>query len=153
MRLTPQGWTSADSFFLKSSEPSPITQITVIGKNYALRPATRESHMDFYFGFEELGHIDIRSMRFTPSTGIETRSFDKYSVVLKNTGQEQARERVAGESDGTLSELRIDGSQPTQVHLTAEAAMRYLVRMRRATSDPILRKNIDQTIKKLKPFQ
>jgi hypothetical protein len=142
-RLTPEGWHQADALFVKSSEPPHTKVLLVIARHYAVSEATEKTEKtnrtEFYMGYEEVGRIDTTSLRFAPSnSGNATRSFDKYTVLLEGNGS---------------PEWRIDAAQPPAMHLTAEAAMRYVTQMRAKTTDPAIQKTADQTIKKLVPFR
>jgi hypothetical protein len=105
-------------------------------------------------GYEELGRIDAISLRFTPSnSGTEARAFVKYTAVLADfTRASEAGKTTSHEKD-TSSEWEIDGTQPPVMHLTAGAAIRYATQMRSRSTDPLLKKNADLTIKKLAPYR
>ncbi len=82
--------------------------------------------------------IETASLRFAPSNArIETRSFDKYTTVVGDAS----------------SKWRIDGTQPLAMHLTATAAIHYVTQKRAETTDPIIQKNADLTLKKLVPYR
>jgi hypothetical protein len=154
-RLTPEGWHQADALFVKASEPPHSKLLLVIAKHYAVSEATEKTNTrEFYMGYEEVGRIDTTSLRFAPShRGTETRSFDKYTVVGGDVtrGPDAAK---ATEQDGNPSpKWRIDGAQPTAIHLTAAAAIRCVTRMRAEATDPVIQKNADLTIKTLLPYR
>jgi hypothetical protein len=56
-------------------------------------------------------------------------------------------------AQAAASEWKIDGDQPTTMHLTAKAAIRYVTEKRAKTTDPEIRKNADQAIAKLMPYR
>jgi hypothetical protein len=147
VRLTPQGWRAADMLFAKPSEPFQAKVVVVIGRSYAVSTATgKADSTEFYFGYEEVARISTSSLRFAPTnSGIETRSFEKYIVVSSSVGR--TKENRNGSS------VRIDGAQPTAMHLTAEAAIRYVTLMRDKTTDPEIRRTANQTLVKLKPYR
>ncbi len=153
-RLTPEGWRKADALFVKASEPPHSEVLIVIARHYAVSEATerkKNNTAEFYMGYEEVGHIDVASLRFSPSnSGMETRSFDKYTVVSGDVNREPAKTAHEGNAS---SEWRINGTQPTAMHLTAATAMRYVTQMRDRTKDPAIEKNADQTLARLAPFR
>jgi hypothetical protein len=138
-RLTPQGWHDADALFGKPSEPPQPKVIVVIAWRYAVSDwPTKENTAEFYMGYEEVGRLNTSSLHFAPSSSGDVMwSFSKYAVVLANLPLE----------------WRIDGVQPTEMHLTADAAIRYVNQMRTKISDPTIQKNADQTLDKLSRFR
>jgi len=151
-RLTLEGWHRADALFTKPSKPPHPEVLVVIAKRYAVSAATDKANTtEYYMGYEEVGRIDTNSLRFAPSnSGIETRSFDKYTVVLSAVNRIPETAKANGHEGTASSEWRIDGTQPTAMHLTAAAAMRYVTQMRDKTKDPAIKKNANQTLAKLK---
>jgi hypothetical protein len=154
-RLTPQGWHRADALFVKSSKPFQPKVVLVIARSYAIsRAPEKTSTTEFYMGYEEVGHINTSSLQFTSSnSGVPTRSFDKYTVVLTDGDRMQGTARASEQEGKTAREWKIDGAQPTTMHLTANAAIRFVTQMRDGTADPAVRKNADQTLLKLAPFR
>jgi len=138
-RLTPEGWHEADALFVKPSEPPQPKVLVVIAWRYAVSEAPdKGDKTQFLMGYEEVGRINTSSLHFAPSnSGDVMWSFDKYTVV----------------STATPFEWRIDGVQPVEMHLTANAAMRYVTQMRARTSDPAIQKNADQALAKLSRFR
>ena len=152
LRLTPQGWHKADALFSRPGNPSQPKVLIVIGRHYAVSRAARGNMEEFYVGYEEVGRIDA-SLHFEPTiAAVETRSFEKYTVVLMSARPLETGGETKIEA-GARHEWRIDGGQPAEMHLTAVTAMRYVSRMRAETANPILKKNAEQTIAKLRQYK
>src|SRR5437667_4384963 len=129
-RLTPEGWYKADALFARASQPSPNTNIVVIATHYAVSEATNGlATTEFYMGYEEIGRVDS-SLRFVR----------KYNVVRTE------------KANGSVK-WKIEGSQPTEMHLIPEAAIRYLVEMRGKANDSTVRKNASQAIAVLRKYE
>jgi hypothetical protein len=154
-RLSPEGWYQADALFVKSSEPPHPRVLVVIARRYAVSEVTEKAHTnEFYMGYEVVGRIDTTSLRFESSnSGIETRSFDKYTVVLADVNRAPETAKTTRHEGNASSEWRIDGTQPPAMHLTAAAAIRYVTQMGVKAADPVIQRNADLTIKKLVPFR
>jgi hypothetical protein len=154
-RLTPQGWHEADALFVKPSEPSQPKVLVVIARHYAVSEGTAKGNTgEFYMGYEEVGRINTSSLYFMPSSsGIEMRSFDKYTLVLTNAYRTPAVDKDSTKGIQAPVEWRIDGVQPVAMHLTADAAMRYVTRIRAETSDRAIQKNADTSLTKLSGFR
>jgi hypothetical protein len=157
-RLTTEGWHQADALFVKPSEPPHAKVVLVIARRYAVSEATEKrkkaNTAEFYMGYEEVGRIDTTSLRLAPSnSGSETRSFDKYTVVLGDFNHASETPNATRQEGNASPEWRIDATQPPTMHLTAAAAMRYVTQMRAKTADAAIQKNADRTIKSLAPFR
>jgi hypothetical protein len=137
-RLTSEGWHEADALFVKPSEPSQPKDLVVIAWRYAISDGpAKENTADFYMGYAEVGRVSTSSLHFAPTNSRDVMwSFDKYTVV----------------STDMPLEWRIDGVQPVEMHLSAEAAIRYVTEMRARTSDPAIQKNADQALAKVTRF-
>lgn len=139
-RLSPEGWHRADALFAKPSQPPHTKTVMVIARHYAVSGDAGEADTTFSFGYEEIGRIDAVSLIFVSlNNGIEARSFQTYRVVQSDVNHP--------------SEWKIDGIQPPAMHLTAEAAIRYVTVMRAKTADPMIKKNADRTLAKLAPYR
>ncbi|MGA8762040.1 MAG: hypothetical protein WB562_04040 [Candidatus Sulfotelmatobacter sp.] len=145
-RLTPEGWRTADALFAKHSEPFQPQTIVVVGRNYAVSTETEQGNTnEFYFGYEEVARVSTSSLRFaSTNSGVETRTFLKYSVVSTRIDRIQGNTKHSAE--GMPSEWKIDGAQPTTTHLTAKAAIRFVTQRRTNMSDPVIQKNADLSI-------
>jgi hypothetical protein len=148
-RLTPEGWHRADALFAKHGKASQPKVLIVIASRYAVSEKMRnENTAEYYMGYEEVGRIDISSLRFSPSNGgIEMRSFDKYIVVLTDSDQ------IAGADRSEPAEWRIEGGQPVAMHVTAETAIHFVTRMNDKTTDHAIKKNAQLSLAKLSRFR
>lgn len=145
LRLTPEGWTQADALFTKHTKPSLPKFVVVIGRHYGVsQDMTRKNY--FAFGYADIGHIDAATLRFmlTPVVPMVRYWYKGYAVT---------RADAPGTNGSASSEWRIEGAQPTEMHLTAESAIRWVTNARDKTTDPAIRRNADQTILKLKPYR
>ena len=141
LRLAPQGWMQADALFTRHTEPSPPKFVVVIARRYAVSEhSTRKDY--FVFGYDDIGHIDSSTLRFTPTHVAGVRwSYKGYAVVP----------RAANE--GSASTWLIDGAQPQEMYLPANIAIRWVSQVRGKTSDPTIRKNSDQTIAAIRAYR
>jgi hypothetical protein len=145
LRLTPEGWTQADALFTKHTKPSLPTFVVVIGRHYGVsQDMTRKDY--FVLGYDDIGHIDTGTLRFmlTPVVPMVRYSTMGYTVT---------RADATGKNGSVSSDWRIEGAQPTEMHLTADSAIRWVTQRRDKTKDPTIRRNADQTIVKLKPYR
>ena len=92
---------------------------------------------EFLVGYEELGRIDSASMIFAPTNAGATRQFDSFILV---------------HFDNMSIEWKIEGSQPTVMHLIPKAAMAYVARKRAETASPTIRNNAARTLAKLRLY-
>lgn len=152
-RLTPQGWRTADTLFTKPSEPLQAKVLVVIVRSYAVSTATGSTNTtEFYMGYEEVGRITASSLHFAPTNNRSMKEFGKYTVVLTKVQRTQGNSNETIQEENMPTEWRIDGAQPTAMHLTAEAAIQYVTQMRDKTTDLAIRRNATQTLAKLKPY-
>jgi hypothetical protein len=153
-RLTPQGWRAADALFAKPSEPFQAKVVVVIARSYSVSAATdRANTTEFYMGYEEVGRIATSSLQFAPTRDGYMNQFDKYTVVLIEVQGPHENSNVAKHKDDMSTEWKIDGAQPTAMHLTAEAAIKYVKQMRNETTDPAIRRKAARTLAKLAPYR
>jgi hypothetical protein len=137
-RLTPSGWHEADALFVNPSEPPQPKALIVIARRYAVSETPdKGDKTQFSMGYEEVGRINTSSLHFTPTNNGFMWEFDKYTLVLTNVPPE----------------WRIDGVQPVEMHLTADAAIRYVSEMRARTSDAAIQKNAGQALAKLSRYR
>ena len=136
VRLTPEGWHEADALFVKSSEPFQPTVIVIIAPSSQVTTMTGGPDTTVYVGYEEVGKVDTASLRFAKISNGFMKEFDTYTVVST-----------------AARGWKIDGGQPKAMHLTAKAAVRYVEQKRAATSDLQVKKNADETLKRLAQFK
>ena len=141
LRLTPQGWMQADALFTRHTEPSRPKFVVVIARRYAVSQDTTKKNY-FVLGYDDVGHIDTSTLRFTPThiAGVMW-SYKGYTVVPRATHERNA------------STWLIEGAQPDEMYLPAAVAIRWASEVHDKTSDPTIRKNSDQTIVAIKPYR
>jgi hypothetical protein len=151
LRLTAAGWSEADALFVNSSKPAQPKFLVIIARHYAVSEAPERGKMTFCMGYEEIGRIDIGTLRFAATNGgIETRSCDMYTVVPATLPGTNA---VPKQEQGAQPGWKIEGTQPTTMHITAVAAIRWVTQQRAEKADPATQRNADQTLVKLKPYR
>lgn len=143
-RLTPPGWAQADALFTKHSEPSQPTFVVVIARRYAVsEDKSRKNY--FVLGYDDIGHIDSVTLHFTPTHVPQVMWWYKGYVVTPAN--------AAGQNGSAPLEWRIEGAQPSEMHVKANAATRWVSQMRDKSTDPAIRRNAEETIVKLKPYR
>ncbi len=143
-RLTAQGWNQADALFTKRTDPSQPTFLVVIARRYAVSQDTTKKNY-FVLGYDDIGHIDTSTLRFTPT--------HVPKVMWWYTGYAVTPVGAAGQNGASSDDWRIEGAQPSEMHLTAETATPWVTQVRDKATDPAVRRNADQTIVKLKPYR
>ena len=153
-RLTSQGWRKADTFFAQSSEPPRQKTIVVIAKHYGLSEgAVNGNRADYSLGYEELGQITPLLQFVVSNSGVETRSISKYNLILTDENRRPVTDEKAAKEMDAAFEWRIEGTQPAEMHIGVDAAMRYLADMREQTKDTIAKKNADKSLVTLKSYR
>jgi hypothetical protein len=134
-RLSADGWREADQFFTHHSTPPREKRIIVIAKRYKVSESTLPANAGYYLGYWQIGRLDS-SLRLHPfASKVETRFFDKFAVHKTEAG------------------WKIEGRQPTEMHLTPNAAVRYLSEMRDRSTDVSVRSNAAKSIAILKRYE
>ena len=142
-RLTAQGWKQADVLFTKHAGPFQPTFIVVIASRYAVsQDASRKDY--FLLGYDDVGHIDTPTLKFTPTRVSAVRWWYEGYTVRLATGAQNGNDSAG---------WKIEGYQPTEMHLTAAAARRWVMQVRDKTPDIAVHKNADQTLAELKLYQ
>jgi hypothetical protein len=154
-RLTPKGWRNADALFVRQSEPLRPKDLIVIARHYAISQISSEGNKpQFVMGYEQAGHIDTSSLRFAPvNKGIETRSFDNFTVILIGYSREVKADNNAKQDQDATVEWKIDGAQPQTMHLLPDAAIRYVTEMRTKATDIVVRKNAEAALAALSRYR
>jgi len=158
---TPEGWNQMAALLVHPSPPPRNITIAVIkGGIHDYRvgdPTITNDRAEIYVGFLDPGKLDS-ALRFIPESQRASNgaligpSSDSYELVLTDKHWELG-------ADGRLSKQvtgapvwRIAG-RPWELHLTVEAAIRYVAQMRDKAIDPAVEKNGDATITILKRLQ
>ncbi len=134
-RLMPQGWNQASLLFTRQADPSQPSLLVVIAKRYGVsQDTTKENY--FVLGYDDIGHIDPSTLLFTPThVPMVMWWYKGYRVELTKSG------------------WRIEGAQPSEMHVGADAAMRWVKEVRDRTADPAIQRNANQTLVRPKPYR
>jgi hypothetical protein len=152
--LTTEGWNRACGYFTKPT-PAPTDKVIAIVSNYygvnysSVETASATVDMEF----ADLGQIDS-TLHYSPPA--PTRAYKtslRYRLVLVPRrmvwygpdGKTILREEEIPES----KVWQIEGS-PGRPWTTVNTAIRYVLEMRDITTNPLIRKNADLTLAKLK---
>jgi hypothetical protein len=149
-RLTARGWRAADMLFVQSSSPPQEITLVVVAHHYGVGEAVIKGNTaELYVGYEELARI-TPSLDFRPiNSRFETRSMYKYDLLLTDGN------RTGGQPPGNpkeSAEWKIEGTQPTEMRVTADTAIRYVTKMRDETKDLVVKKNANRTLAQLKLY-
>ena len=151
--LTSDGWKRASGLVTRPGPPPSNKLILVVSNYYGVnRYMSRDSSAEVDMEFEDLGQIDS-ALRYTPpqKTRAAKTSFAYRLVSVP-------RRLVLYRPDGKiLEEKQIPESKVWQIEgplpppwTTVNTAIRYVLETRDKTADPIIQKNADQTLAKLK---
>jgi hypothetical protein len=128
-QLTADGWREIAALFAESGSRRHSTKIIVIRDFVVSRPAAKRNTAEFYVEYIILGELDLAIGRFTQSPVVKVRS--GFDLVLKSP--------VDWQIEGT----------PPEPHLTVDAAIRCVKETRDRTTDPSMKKNIEQSLARL----
>jgi hypothetical protein len=73
----------------------------------------------------------------------------KFNLVPTNVYATLGTDEKAAKRKNWPFEWRIEGVQPAEMRVTADAAIRYVTRMRDKTTAAVIKKKADQTLAKL----
>jgi hypothetical protein len=137
-RLSSEGWKHADELFVTPGPRPETKRIIVIAPGSSISQTGKpDADRDFYFGYEELGTLDIPSLRFVPTVvAEETRSYLEYQVV----------------DDARGGELLISGKQPAEMHLTVSAALDLLRNDSKTSHGEPANGNAERSIRTLEKY-
>jgi hypothetical protein len=151
-RLTPEGWHNAGSFFVRPSPPPQKKTIAVISGKYKYSVDERwvkGNQAEIANGYVDLGRIDS-DLHYSPP---DSRFYDNKTAVLYHLvltdrhweiGPDGITER---EVSGPLA-WRIEKPEPI-LWITVDTAIRFVKGVGEKTTDPIIKKNAEQTLAKL----
>jgi hypothetical protein len=151
-RVTPEGWQKADALFTRPSKLPTDFKIVVMASDYAVSDDPLAGKPgEIFLGYEELGELGP-SLRFklAPSR-VETKTFESYIAVQIAAPAKSPKAGVVAQENSSLK-WRIQGTQPSLMHMTAPAAVRYLTRMKNETKDPAMKANAEKAIAILKKY-
>jgi hypothetical protein len=151
--LTPEGWRRYSGFLLHPEPPPGNKVIRVVSNYWGVQAVlAKGSDMEVTVDYAEAGQIDSK-LRYTPppptpfaGTGLI------YHFVLAPTHWTMLMSDgkvVTGKEERTgPADWYITGS-PGLPWTTVNTAIRYVLEMRQKTTDPVVKKNADQTLAKL----
>jgi len=151
--LTAEGRNKSSQAFFTNPTPPPGNGGVLIVSNYWGPPGgeVSENSANVSVGFEDLGQIDS-ALRYTPPkprTALKTAMLyhfvltPGYSVMYGSDGKTVKEKKPSG-----CSFWQIDGSLGAP-WTTVNTAVRYVLETRAKTTDPVIRKNADETLAKL----
>lgn len=148
-RLTDEGWRAADHFFVKPIEPPHARVIYVIDSDYAVwDPTVRDSTAEVTIGVGGLiWKIDPR-MHTTVFLN-QVKGAVVYKLVLVSKHWEFAPDHRTLAEVSTAPQWRIQEADGA-VWLTVDTAIRYLNQKRDNSTDPLIKKNAEQSLAMLR---
>lgn len=150
-RIQPEGWQEARSFFVRSSPFTSRGRIFVIGKSYfvwdpmTIPPGTTTVSVEV----DPVGQIDSK-LRFIPPARSYYKNSRYFKLVFTDKRWEMGHEGEAAREVTEPSPKWLIDEPNDSLMLMVSSAIRYVSEQRDATSDPIVKKNADVTIAKLK---
>ncbi len=153
-RLTPDGWYKAGVFFVRPGPPPQKKLITVASGKYKCSVDERwikGNQAEISNECFELGQIDD-ALRYTPPDSRYYKTAVLHHLVLTEKhweiGPDGTKER---EMNGPRV-WRIENPEPI-LWITLDAAVRYVKEAREKSTDPVLKKNAEQTLTKLRTLR
>jgi len=149
-RENAEGWETARKYFVHSSPFVPKKTVLLIDKDYTVwKPVTiAAGSTSVTVDIEPIGHIGP-DLRFSTPTRRYYKSFMDFKLVLVNKRWERDANGVDREINEPSPRWLIDKPDDS-LTLNVRAAIQYISRQRDSTDDPIIKRNADQTIAKLK---
>lgn len=154
--LTAKGWTEASTFFTNPGPPPGNKAVRIVSDYYSVNPSSTDgAKATVDVGFLHAGLIDA-SLRYTAPA--PRPPMVKHDVLAYRLVSGPAYLMMYGPDGKTLLEKKevpgsivwqIDGPPPAP-WLTVNAAIRYVLETRDKTKDPIIKRNANQTLAKLR---
>jgi hypothetical protein len=152
--LTPEGWDKASRSFFMHPASAPENKVVFVVSNYWGPPSEqiKGDKADVTVGFGDAGKIDsaLRYLPPQPTRAIKTGML--YHFVLAPTHWTMFKsdgKAITGkeEKSGPVT-WQID-DPPGPPWTTVNTAIRYVLEIRNKTTDPVIKKNADETLLKL----
>jgi len=146
-RLTPQGWNRAEQFFVRPT-PMPMKKvISVVYKGSVISdPIVHGTRAEVTVDIQPQGRINSELL-FIPSESYKSGLLVRLTLTDKHREQD-SHSRLGKETIGA-PEWRIEGAG-NMLWISVDTAIRYVTEMRAKTSNPLIKKNADRTLAKLK---
>lgn len=146
-QLTSDGWRRVSALFTTPGAQEHHTVVVI--RDFAVsQPALENGKTAFFVEYVELGRLDPLRIHFGSPLppGVKVRV--EFQLV------QPAGKRSGGRTGvmHSLGEWRIEGVVP-QPHVTVDAAIRHVTRLRAASIDPALRRNAEKTLAALRRFR
>lgn len=150
--LTPDGWATASALFVHP-EPFPGNQLILVFSNDWGTPGViraRDDTAQVDVGFIDAGHIDSKLRYFPPKPSKVLKTGMLYELVLTPT------HGLMFGSDGKTVLRQIPGPNEWKIKspqgppwTTVNTAVRYVLEVRNKSTDPVIRKNANETLARL----
>jgi hypothetical protein len=145
-RLTPEGWKSAATFFVKLGPPPLKKKILVVYPDFAVSEATVEGDTASVI-VNVLPQGEVTSdLRLLPSRSYKEGLFYHLTLTGTHWGSGPKGDEAAELHDSP--QWRIEGSGAI-IWLSPAAAVRYVAELKAKSTDPTIEKNADETLSQL----
>lgn len=149
-RLTREGWYKAGPFFVRPDRPTEKKTIAVISAKYKYSVDERwvkGNQAEIANECVYLGRIDDL-LRYRPPDSRYDKTEVLHHLVLTDKHWEFESDGNTEKEVGGPPAWRIENPEPL-LWVTVDTAVRYVTQIRDKTTDPVIKKNADQTLTKL----
>lgn len=143
-QFSPEGWKELSSLFVEDGIPKH-DRIIVIKDFVVSNPLPKGDGQQFYVEYVYLGQIKVSDLRFSslgspfPTSPVKVRA--EFEVVPIANSTDLSQSSTAG--------WRIKGAPP-EPHMTVEAAIKYVERLRDQNTNQMARQNATRTLTALR---
>jgi hypothetical protein len=155
--LTKAGWIHASQFFTTPAAPPGNGAVLVVSNMYGVVGVSIEGNSaKVQMAYDRVGQVDSQ-LRFTPAAPTKAyQTAEEYQLITTHRhivfyaadGKTKVEDREIPES----IIWQIEGATSWPPWTTVNTAIRYVLEQRAKTTDPLVRKNADETIQKLLAF-
>lgn len=151
-RLTPDGWSRGNDFFVRPIPMSGVGKITVIDRNSSVwDPVMDGKKCRVTIGISSLGRLGPKLQYFPPDSRF-VKEGAEYRLVLTETHSQLGTDgKTSKEIAGPLR-WRIEGPG-SPIFITLDTAIRYLSEKGEHSPDPVIRKNAEKTLAALRKYK
>jgi len=150
-RLNPAGWQEARRFIVRSSDFVPNATMFVIEESYSVWDPMMlpDGTTDVTVEIHPVGKIDSK-LRFTPPAHSYYKTARHFKIVFTDKQWVVGKDGVESK-EFTESSPRWLIEKPTDFSMvTVSTAIRYVSQQHDATPDPVIKRNAEETLAKLK---
>jgi hypothetical protein len=142
-QLTPDGWQKIAALFVNPGTPRRDKIIVTDDRGGPLRSAPEGGKIGVGREYILFGQIELPQFRFSAVDGLPpgAKIIEAVGIYV-----------VKIQGPGGTEEWRIEGPVP-EPHLTVDAAIRYVTKIRANTKDNTIRRNADRTLAALGRFR